>query len=195
MASSTKKTSKKSSEGPSSNNEGGTQATRRDFLALTATAMAAVGAGAAALPFIKSLNPAADTLALATLDVDIKNFQVGQTKTVMWRGKPVFIRRRTAEEIDAVKDTALRALPDPQTDEERFGKNLEWLVVVGVCTHLGCVPGERKNMKPGEAGGWLCACHGSFYDASGRIISGPAPKNLEVPPYQLLSDNTVLRIG
>lgn len=189
------KPSKKKSEVSESENEATGQTSRRDFLALTATAMAAVGAGAAALPFIKSLNPAADTLALATLDVDIKGFQVGQTKTVMWRGKPVFIRRRTLEEIEAVKETSLRSLPDPQTDDERFGKSLEWLIVVGVCTHLGCVPGERKNMKPGEAGGWLCACHGSYYDASGRIISGPAPKNLEVPPYQLLNDNTVLRIG
>jgi ubiquinol-cytochrome c reductase iron-sulfur subunit len=112
----------------------------------------------------------------------------------MWRGKPVFIRHRTLEEIKAAQDTPLSTLPDKQTDQDRFGKNPEWLVVIGICTHLGCVPTERKNMAPAE-GGWLCACHGSRYDTSGRIIEGPAPRNLDIPNYEFLNNNTVLKIG
>jgi ubiquinol-cytochrome c reductase iron-sulfur subunit len=185
--------SKKTTATPKAKPEEGT--TRRDFLSLTATAMVVVGAGAAARPFINSMNPAADTMALASIDVELKDIQPGQTKTVMWRGKPVFIRHRTEPEIEAVKNINLVALRDPQTDAERFSKNPKWLVVVGVCTHLGCVPGERKAMNAQEAGGWLCACHGSVYDGSGRIIQGPAPKNLEVPTYQFLNNDTVLRIG
>jgi ubiquinol-cytochrome c reductase iron-sulfur subunit len=142
------------------------------------------------------MNPAADVLALANLDVDLKDVAEGQTKTLLWRGKPVFVRHRTKAEIDAVDQTPLRSLKDPQTDKERFSKDQNWLIVVGVCTHLGCVPGEKKDMGPLiKEGGWLCACHGSRYDISGRIISGPAPKNLEVPPYEFVNNGKTLRIG
>lgn len=169
--------------------------TRRDFLTLTAGAMGAVGVGVVALPFINSMNPAADIMALASIDVDIKNVQPGQSITAMWRGKPVFIRHRTEQEIKSAEAVSIKMLKDPQTDQERFQKDPKWLVVIGVCTHLGCVPNERKSMMAGEQGGWLCACHGSQYDNSGRIVSGPAPKNLEIPSYQLLNNNSVIRIG
>ena len=169
--------------------------TRRDFLTLTAGAMGAVGVGAVALPFINSMNPAADVLALASIDVDVKNVQPGQGITAMWRGKPVFIRHRTEQEIKTAEAASIKTLRDPQTDQERFKKDPKWLVVIGVCTHLGCVPNERKSIAADEQGGWLCACHGSQYDSSGRIVSGPAPKNLEIPSYQLLSNNSVIRIG
>lgn len=170
--------------------------TRRDFLTLTASAVGAVGVGAVAIPFINSMNPAADVLAQASIDVELGDIQPGSSKVVMWRGKPVFIRHRTQTEIDKLQKTPLRELPDPQTDLERFSKNPAWLVVVGVCTHLGCVPNERRGMQTdGVDGGWLCACHGSVYDGSGRIVKGPAPKNLEVPSYQFMNGNKTLRIG
>ncbi len=169
---------------------------RRDFLTLTACAVGAVGAGAAALPFINSMNPAADVMALASVDIDIKGIQPGHSKTVVWRGKPIFIRHRTEEEIKAANETSLKILPDPQTDQERFAKDPKWLVVIGVCTHLGCIPNEQKDIGHGlHEGGWLCPCHGSVYDISGRIISGPAPKNLEVPPYQFINNGSAIRIG
>lgn len=176
--------------------EDSSKPTRRDFLTLTATTVGAFGLGAAIWPFVNSMNPAADVLAMASIDIDLKDVNQGQTKTFLWRGKPVFIRHRTKVEIDAVDQTSLRSLKDPQTDKERFAKNQDWLVVVGVCTHLGCVPGEKKDMAPEiKEGGWLCACHGSKYDISGRIISGPAPKNLEVPPYEFINSGKTLRIG
>lgn len=186
----------KSSQEGFDNSSGLAQPTRRDFLYLTATSMGIIGAGAALLPFINSMNPAADVKALASTEVDIQTIPKGQTITVMWRGKPVFIRHRTEEEIAAVKETSLKSLPDPEQDSERF-INPDWLVVVGVCTHLGCIPTQRTGMAnaEGAAGGWLCACHGSYYDASGRIIKGPAPKNLEVPKYEFISDGKGLRIG
>ncbi len=169
--------------------------TRRDFLVLTATAAGVVGACTVALPFINSMNPAADVLALASIDVTLADIPEGHTKIAMWRGKPVFVRHRTANEIKVAAETSLKTLPDPQTDAERFSKNLQWLVVIGVCTHLGCVPNERKSLEQGEEGGWLCACHGSKYDVSGRIVSGPAPKNLEIPSYQFINNNSAIRIG
>lgn len=168
--------------------------TRRDFLQLTAGAFGAVGAGVVAWPFINSLNPAKDTLALATTEVDLTPIQVGQAITVMWRGKPVFVRRRTPEEIKAAADVDVAQLVDKQTDAERVKKD-EWLVLVGVCTHLGCVPtGQKTTEARGEYGGWFCPCHGSHYDTSGRIRKGPAPKNLTVPTYEFLSD-TLIKIG
>ena len=167
---------------------------RRDFLKLTATSVGVVGVCAAAWPFMNSMNPAADTMAVASVEVDISKIQVGQSITVMWRGKPIFIKRRTEEEIKAAEATPLKSLPDPETDQERFGKNPEWLVVIGICTHLGCVPTERKNMEASK-GGWLCACHGSSYDTSGRITQGPAPRNLDIPNYEFLNNNTILKIG
>ena len=168
--------------------------TRRDFLLIASSVVGAAGAAAAVWPFIDSMNPAADTLALSTTEVDIASVKPGQSITVAWRGKPVFIRRRTADEIAAaVKDDGAD-LRDPETDAKRVQKP-EWLVLIGVCTHLGCVPGGQKpGDDRGEFGGWKCACHGSQYDTSGRIRKGPAPKNLEVPPYAFISD-TALRIG
>jgi ubiquinol-cytochrome c reductase iron-sulfur subunit len=140
------------------------------------------------------MNPAADTLALSTTEVDLTPVEVGQSITVMWRGKPVFIRRRTPEEIKEAESVNVADLRDKQPDSERVQK-AEWLVTVGVCTHLGCVPlGQKTGDSKGEFGGWFCPCHGSHYDTSGRIRKGPAPKNLAVPPYAFTSDTTI-KIG
>jgi len=176
--------------------------TRRDFLFLAAGALGAVGAAAVAVPFINSMNPSADVLALSTTEVDLKPVAVGQAITVVWRGHPVFVRHRTPEEIAAARKVPMSDLKDPQTDEARVVKP-EWLLVVGVCTHLGCIPLGQKPTDPrGEYGGWFCPCHGSQYDTSGRIRKGPAPRNLEVPMkdnhkdfnYAFLTDDSV-RIG
>lgn len=168
--------------------------TRRDFLYLTAAAMGAVGAGSVAWPLINQMNPAADTLALSTTEVDLTPVEVGQSITVMWRGKPVFIRRRTPEEIKEAEAVNVADLRDKQSDSERVQK-AEWLITIGVCTHLGCVPlGQKTGDSKGEFGGWFCPCHGSHYDTSGRIRKGPAPKNLAVPPYSFTSDSTI-KIG
>lgn len=168
--------------------------TRRDFLQLTAGAFGAVGVGAVAWPFINSMNPAKDTLALSTTEVDLTPVQEGQSITVMWRGKPVFIRHRTKQEIEEAEDQDLSALPDKQSDSERV-KRPEWLVLVGICTHLGCVPvGQKTSESRGDFGGWFCPCHGSHYDTSGRIRKGPAPKNLAVPDYVFVDDN-LIKIG
>lgn len=168
--------------------------TRRDFLYLTAGAMGAVGAAVGVWPMIDSMNPAADTLALATTEVDVSSVSVGQSITVVWQGKPVFIRRRTQSEIEHAQSVEADELRDPQTDAERVKKE-EWLVMVGICTHLGCVPlGNKAGEPKGDFGGWFCPCHGSHYDMSGRIRKGPAPTNLPVPPYEFVSD-TLIRIG
>lgn len=170
--------------------------TRRDFLYLTAASFGAVGAGSFIWPFISSMNPAADTLALASIEVDLTPIEVGQAITVTWRGKPVFIRRRTEAEIAEAKAVDVSDLVDAQTDAERVkeGKE-EWLVMVGICTHLGCVPlGQKASDVRGEYHGWFCPCHGSHYDTAGRIRKGPAPKNLEIPTYEFLSD-TRIKIG
>ena len=168
--------------------------TRRDFLLLTAGAIGGVGVAAAIWPFVDTLNPARDTLALSTTEVDIAPIQAGQRLTVAWRGKPVFIAHRTAEEIKAAQDVDISQLRDPQRDSDRVQKS-EWLVVVGVCTHLGCIPlGQKAGDDRGQYGGWFCPCHGSVYDTSGRIRQGPAPLNLAVPPYAFTGD-TQIRIG
>ena len=168
--------------------------TRRDFLTLTATAVGAVGAICAIWPFVDSLNPAKDTLALSTTDVDLSPIQVGQRLTVAWRGKPVFIDHRPDAEIKAAQDVDVSSLRDPQTDAQRVQKP-EWLIVVGVCTHLGCIPlGQKQGDDRGPFGGWFCPCHGSIYDTSARIRQGPAPLNLLVPPYKFTSD-TAITIG
>jgi len=173
-----------------------TDPSRRDFLTLTACAVGAVGVGAVAVQFINSMNPAADVIALASVDVETKDIPVGKAKTVIWRGKPIFIRHRTDDEIKAASEASIKTLPDPQTDQERFAKDPKWLVVIGVCTHLGCIPNEKKNPDKGNiVDGWLCPCHGSVYDLSGRILSGPAPKNLEIPPYQFVNNGSIIRIG
>ena len=169
----------------------GEDPSRRDFIYI-ATGAAAVGAvGALAWPFIDQMNPAGDTLALASIEFDLTKVAKGQQVTVKWRGKPLFIRYRTEKEIaEAVKADHVD-MRDPQTDAERHkpGK-AQWLILIGTCTHLGCVP----TFGGGEYGGWFCPCHGSVYDTSGRIRKGPAPKNLVVPDYAFLSD-TKVKVG
>jgi ubiquinol-cytochrome c reductase iron-sulfur subunit len=168
--------------------------TRRDFLILSAGALGAVGAAITIWPFIDSLNPARDTLALSTTEVDLSPIQVGQRLTVPWRGKPVFIAHRTPEAIQAAQQVDVSSLPDPQADSARV-KKPEWLVMIGVCTHLGCIPlGQKPGDARGSYDGWFCPCHGSAYDTSGRIRQGPAPLNLIVPPYEFTSD-TAIKIG
>ncbi len=174
----------------------GPEVTRRDFLFIATGAVAAVGVGAVAWPFIHQMNPAADVLALSSIEVNLSAIEEGQAVTVKWRGKPVFIRHRTAAEIEAASATPLNQLPDPQTDADRVKEGkAQWLVLVGVCTHLGCIPlGQKAGDSRGDFGGWFCPCHGSHYDTSGRIRRGPAPSNLEVPVYSFVSD-TLVRVG
>ena len=162
---------------------------RRDFIFTASYALGAVGVGAAVWPLIDQMNPDASVKALASTEVDISGVERGQSITVLWRGKPVFIRRRTDEEIAKAKEVDLKELKHPEKDEDR-AKDPEWLVMLGVCTHLGCVPLGDK----GEYGGWFCPCHGSHYDTSGRIRKGPAPTNMEVPKYEFVNSNTI-KIG
>ena len=169
---------------------------RRDFIHIAATGVAGVGAAMAVWPFIDQLNPAADTLALATVEIDVSSLDEGAAMLVTWRKKPVFIRRRTASELEEMAAVPLGSLIDQDSDADRVieGKE-EFLVVVGSCTHLGCVPlGTKEGDDRGEFGGWFCPCHGSHYDVSGRIRKGPAPKNLVVPEFSFLTDTTI-RIG
>ena len=168
--------------------------TRRDFLLLATTAFGAVGAAFATWPFIDSMNPAADVLALSTIEVDLAPIAKGQRITVKWRGAPVFIEHRTPAQIDAARKDDEADLIDPQSDKDR-AKRPEWLIMVGICTHLGCIPlGQKAGQPKGEWGGWFCPCHGSHYDTSGRIRKGPAPKNLAIPEYEFLGA-TLVRIG
>ena len=163
--------------------------TRRDFLYLATGAFAAVGAANVVWPLIDQMNPDASVKALASIEIDLSAIDIGQSITVSWRGKPVFIRRRTQKEIVEARSVAFNTLPDPQGDEMRVTRE-EWLVMVGICTHLGCVPLGQS----GDFNGWFCPCHGSHYDTSGRIRKGPAPKNLEIPPYEFVGD-TRFKIG
>ena len=162
---------------------------RRDFIFTASYALGAVGVGAAVWPLIDQMNPDASVKALASTEVDISGVERGQSITVLWRVNPVFIRRRTDEEIAKAKEVNLEELKHPEKDEDR-AKDPEWLVMLGVCTHLGCVPLGDK----GEYGGWFCPCHGSHYDTSGRIRKGPAPTNMEVPKYEFVNSNTI-KIG
>ena len=162
---------------------------RREFIFTATYAVGAVGVGATVWPLIDQMNPDASVKALASTEVDISNVEKGQSITVLWRGKPVFIRRRTDEEIAKARDVNLQDLKHPEKDEDR-AKDPEWLVMLGVCTHLGCVPLGDK----GEYGGWFCPCHGSHYDTSGRIRKGPAPTNMEVPKYEFVNSN-LIKIG
>ena len=164
---------------------------RRKILTTTAYTAAGIGLACAILPLVDSMNPSQDVAALASVEVDISNIKVGEEKKVMWRGKPIFIKRRTKEEISAAQIVDLAELRDPQKDSDRVkpGKE-EWLITIGICTHLGCVPIGGQ----GDYNGWFCPCHGSQYDTSARIRKGPAPKNLEVPPYEFVSDNKI-KIG
>jgi len=168
--------------------------TRRNFLYIGTGAFAAVGVGCVIWPFVDQMNPDASQKALASIEVDIAPVQVGQAITVLWRGKPVFIRHRTQAEIDEANKVDITSLRDPQKDTERV-KKAEWLIMVGICTHLGCVPsGQKTGDEKGEYNGWFCPCHGSQYDTSGRIRKGPAPRNLDVPEYKFLTD-TLVKIG
>ena len=176
---------------------------RRDFLTLAGTAFAAVGGAITMWPFIQQMNPDQSAQALASTEVDLTPVKTGQAITIMWRGKPVFIRNRTTDEVKAAKDVDVKSLPDPKepngqpaTDADRTKKGHEnWMVLVGICTHLGCIPkGQALGDARGDFGGWFCPCHGSHYDTSGRIRKGPAPRNLEVPPFAFLSDNKI-KIG
>ena len=162
---------------------------RRDFIFTASYTLGAVGVGAAVWPLIDQMNPDASVKALSSTEVNVSEVQPGQSITVLWRSKPVFIKRRTEEEIAKARQVDLKELKDPEKDEDR-AKNPEWLVMVGICTHLGCVPLGNK----GDYDGWFCPCHGSHYDTSGRIRKGPAPTNLEVPKYEFVDSNTI-KIG
>jgi len=176
------------------NTTGEVEGPRRDFLLISTSALGAAGVAVAAWPFIHSINPAKDVLALSSTEVDLSAIEEGMSITVMWRGKPVFIRHRTAEEIEAAESVDVTELRDPQSDADRIQKP-EWLVTVGVCTHLGCIPsGQTIGDSRGDFGGWYCPCHGSHYDTSGRIRKGPAPLNLPVPPYAF-TDESMIKIG
>tara|TARA_R110002124_G_scaffold76438_2_gene204822 strand:- start:1940 stop:2539 length:600 start_codon:yes stop_codon:yes gene_type:complete len=183
---------------------------RRDFLYLATAATGAVATGAAIWPLIDSMNPAADVLSQSVISLDLTDVAVGSRITVTWAGKPVFIWRRSPETIAEARATPLDALVDPvdktaenpnnsqdmpALDENRAADETgEWLVVIGICTHLGCVPLGQDGSSIGDFGGWFCPCHGSHYDRSGRIRKGPAPRNLDIPPYSLGAD-LMLTIG
>ena len=177
---------------------------RRDFLYVATASAGAVATGAAVWPLVNQMNPSADVQALASIEVDVADMEVGTQLTVKWRGKPVFVRRRSAEEIEAGRAEDVSALPDraarnvnveadaDASDENRtLDEAGEWLVMMGVCTHLGCVP---LGDGAGEFGGWFCPCHGSHYDTAGRIRKGPAPENLPVPVASFIS-GTVIKLG
>lgn len=167
-------------------------APRRDFLYVATGAFATLGAGVAIWPLIDNLNPSASVLEGASVEISLAPIEVGQRVSVMWRDKPVFIDRRTLNQIALAQSDDFADLRDPQADNDRV-KDVEWLIVVGVCTHLGCVPlGQRDGDSLGDWGGWFCPCHGSHYDTSGRIRKGPAPRNLEVPPYRFTDTDTVV---
>ncbi|HEY8254981.1 MAG TPA: ubiquinol-cytochrome c reductase iron-sulfur subunit [Rhizomicrobium sp.] len=180
--------------------------TRRDFLYVASGAMGAVGVAAIAWPFIDQMNPSTAALALASTEVDLTSVQPGQQVIVKWRGHPLFVRRRTPAEIAEAKAVDVNTLPDPLAYNDNLPDNApatdanraikpEWLILIGVCTHLGCTPTvSTPQMPEGDYGGWLCHCHGSQYDTAGRIRKGPAPQNLAVPPYAFLSD-TRIKVG
>ncbi|MBB4210446.1 ubiquinol-cytochrome c reductase iron-sulfur subunit [Rhodothalassium salexigens DSM 2132] len=160
---------------------------RRDFLYVATAGWAAVGTAFAVWPFIAQMAPSADVKAMATVEVDLSRIPEGSEIKVMWQGKPLFIRHRTAEEIEQARSVDLSELPDPEPDSDRAIKP-EYLVMIGVCTHLGCIP----NAESGDYGGWFCPCHGSHYDIAGRIRKGPAPRNLDLPPYKYTDDTTII---
>ncbi len=190
----------------------GAEPTRRDFIHIMTATVAGVGAVGTIVPMVDQMNPDASVRALSTKEVDLSGIERGQAIKVMWQGKPVFVRHRTEEEIRDAEAVQLSALKDDlarnanlaskaeATDADRVtaadGKaRPEWLVLVGVCTHLGCIPlGTAQGEVRGDFNGWFCPCHGSHYDLAGRVRKGPAPENLQVPPYQFVSDTTI-RIG
>ena len=166
--------------------------TRRDFLYVATGAVGAVGAAFTAWPLISQMNPDASTIAAgAPIEVDLTPVAEGQVIKVFWRGKPIFVNHRTKKEIEEARSVNVASLPDPQTDEQRVKKGHDqFQVLIGICTHLGCIPIAHS----GEYNGYFCPCHGSVYDTSGRIRSGPAPLNLALPPYEFL-DDTKIKIG
>jgi ubiquinol-cytochrome c reductase iron-sulfur subunit len=166
--------------------------TRRDFLYIATGAVGAVGAAATLVPLIAQMNPDASTIAAgAPIEVDLAPIADGQIIKVFWRSKPIFIFHRTKKEIEEAQKVDVATLPDPEPDSARVKQGHDqWLVVIGICTHLGCIPLAHQ----GEYDGWFCPCHGSQYDTSGRIRKGPAPKNLYLPPYKFVSD-TKIQIG
>ena len=167
---------------------------KRDFIFIATGAAAAAGAVSLGWPLVAQMGKAADTLAAGSIEIDVSKVAEGQQLKMLWRGKPVFVRHRTPEEIKLAKEVSLDDMRHPETDEERVA-NEKFIVLVGVCTHLGCVPlGQKSGDVKGQYGGWFCPCHGSHYDHSGRIRKGPAPTNLEVPSYEFLSDN-IIKIG
>ena len=180
---------------------------RRDFIYIGTAAFAAIGGAAAMWPLIDQWNPDASTLSLASIEVDLAPIQAGQAITVLWRGKPIFVRNRTPEEVAKAKEVDVKELKDPDaeiigtaglpaTDANRTKPGKEnWLVMIGICTHLGCIPkGQSAGDEKGPYGGWFCPCHGSAYDTSGRIRLWPAPRNLDIPPYRFIED-TKIKIG
>jgi ubiquinol-cytochrome c reductase iron-sulfur subunit len=169
---------------------------RRDFINIAAVSFAGVGAVALVYPLINQMNPSADVLALASTEVDLSRIEPGQAIKTIYRKQPLFVRQLTPQEIAAANAVPLSELRDPQSLAERTkeGKS-QWLITMGVCTHLGCVPlGAAEGENRGEFGGYFCPCHGSHYDTAARVRKGPAPKNLEVPEYEFTSD-TVVKIG
>ena len=186
--------------------------TRRDFLYIATAAVGAVGAASTLIPLIDQMNPSADVLALSSIEIDLAPIRPGQVVTFTWRSHPLFVRHRTPEEVAAARAVNVQELMDPfarnaslpenapATDENRIkptsgAAKAEWLVTVGVCTHLGCTPeASTPNSRQGDYGGWLCHCHGSQYDTAGRVRVGPAPRNLDVPQYAFMSD-TRIKVG
>lgn len=181
---------------------------RRDFLVIAGNAFAAVGGAIVLWPFIAQMNPDSSAQALASVELDLAPVKEGQAITAMWRGKPIFIRNRTKAEIEQAKAVEISALVDPSarnmalpesdpaldTNRTKAGHE-NYLILIGICTHLGCIPkGQAIGDSRGDYGGWFCPCHGSHYDTAGRIRKGPAPRNLEVPPYNFVGD-TKIKIG
>jgi ubiquinol-cytochrome c reductase iron-sulfur subunit len=169
---------------------------KRDFIHIATGAVAAAGVASIAWPLVMQMSKASDTLAAGSIEIDLSKIPEGQQLKMLWRGMPVFVRHRTPSEIAEAENTDISDCPDPQTDDERLiadtdgKKNPAFLVMIGVCTHFGCVPvGEA-----GDFDGWYCPCHGSHYDTSGRIRKGPAPTNMEIPPYEYVSSN-VIKVG
>jgi ubiquinol-cytochrome c reductase iron-sulfur subunit len=183
----------RSAESSTSSESGGEGVRRRDFLNVAAVSFAGVGAVAALAPLIVQMSPSADVLAQATTEIDISKVQVGQRIKALWRKQPVFVAHLTPKEIADANAVPVSSLRDPQSLSERTKPGKEnWLIVVGVCTHLGCIPlGTGEGENKGPYGGWFCPCHGSQYDTAARIRQGPAPRNLAVPDYQFTSPTTV----
>jgi ubiquinol-cytochrome c reductase iron-sulfur subunit len=187
-------TKAQTAEVPATTDSGGDGVRRRDFLNVAAVSFAGIGGVAALAPLVVQMSPSADVLAQATTEIDISKVEVGQRIKALWRKQPVFVAHLTPKEIAEAEAVPVSSLRDPQSLQERTQPgHLNWLIVVGVCTHLGCIPlGTGEGENKGPYGGWFCPCHGSQYDTAARIRQGPAPRNLAVPDYQFTSPTTVL---